>query len=57
VIEVIFLAGAEADVQALYEERESFREKAAPLRSWSLAANRFPMRPLQRFFWSDRGLT
>jgi plasmid stabilization system protein ParE len=28
VIEVIFLAGAEADVQALYEERESFHEKA-----------------------------
>jgi type IV secretory pathway VirB10-like protein len=28
VIEVVFLAGAEADVQALYEERERFREKA-----------------------------
>ena len=27
-IEVIFLAGAEADVQALYEEREGFREGA-----------------------------
>jgi plasmid stabilization system protein ParE len=28
VIEVIFLAGAEADVQAAYERRESFREGA-----------------------------
>jgi len=26
VIEVIFLTGAESDVQALYEERDSFRE-------------------------------
>jgi plasmid stabilization system protein ParE len=28
VIEVIFLAGAEADVQAAYQRRESFREGA-----------------------------
>jgi hypothetical protein len=59
VIEVIFLAGAETDVQAAYERRESFREGAGDrflgelaltaLSTYTLETNRILVLEAQRW--------